>query len=275
MQVDLPRTFTPMVITASADADTLRDWVRQYLGMSFNGDQRETFNNRIVGFCVREQLTVEQILKQLDRNEPLLRRLENALSTPYTYFLREPEAFEFLTNDVLPHLRNELEVRMWSAAAATGDEAWSMAMVTREVYGDAGPPVRILATDISEQQVSIGERGEIPEAHMHDLDAARRRRWFRPTAAGKLEVVPELRALCTFRRLNLATIPWPFEQKFHVIFLRNVLYYFDEITLRAVLQAASEKLVKGGALITSVTEPIERVPWGLVRLAPGIYRRTE
>jgi chemotaxis protein methyltransferase CheR len=110
---------------------------------------------------------------------------------------------------------------------------------------------------------------------MHDLDAARRRRWFRPTAAGKLEVVPELRALCTFRRLNLATIPWPFEQKFHVIFLRNVLYYFDEITLRAVLQAASEKLVKGGALITSVTEPIERVPWGLVRLAPGIYRRTE
>ena len=102
MQVDLPRTFTPMVITASADADTLRDWVRQYLGMSFTGDQRETFNNRIVSFCVRERLTVEQIIKQLDRNEPLLRRLEDALSTPYTYFLREPEAFTFLANDMLP-----------------------------------------------------------------------------------------------------------------------------------------------------------------------------
>jgi chemotaxis protein methyltransferase CheR len=241
--------------------------------MSFSGDQRETFDNRIASFCVRERLTVQQVVAQLDRNEPLLRRLENALSTPYTYFLREPEAFTFLADDVLPQLRNQLEVRMWSAAAATGDEAWSMAMVAREVYGEAGPAVRILATDISEAQVATGERGEIPEAHLHDLEAARRPRWFRTTASGKLEVVPELRALCTFRRLNLATIPWPFEQKFHVIFLRNVLYYFDDVTLRAVLQAASEQNVEGGVLITSVTEPIERVPWGLVRLAPGIYRR--
>ena len=59
MQVDLPRTFTPMVATSSANADTLRDWVRLYLGMSFTGDQRDTFDNRIASFCVRERLTVQ------------------------------------------------------------------------------------------------------------------------------------------------------------------------------------------------------------------------
>lgn len=254
--------------------EALQAWVRHNFGLSFGAEHHDTFAGRIARFCEAERLPVHDVIARLSTSKALQRRLENALSTPYTYFMREPEAFAYLAAEVLAPLRNEVEVRLWSAAAATGDEAYSMAMVARETYGADGPLVRILATDFSEEQVAVGERGEVATGHLHELDPARRARWFLPSAVpDRMSVVPELRALCTFRRLNLATAPWPFSQQFHAILLRNVLYYFDDVTMASVLRAAVDHLVPGGALITSVTEPIESVPDGLTRIASGIYRK--
>lgn len=270
MQVELA---TP---TTTDPTQVLLAWVRQNFGLAFGAEHHEAFTSRVASFCRAERLTVEQLPARLSVNERLQRRFENVLSTPYTYFFREPEAFAYLTSEVLPLLRDEPEVRMWSAAAATGDEAYSMAIVARETYGDSGPAVCILATDLSEQHVATGERGEVQAGHLHDVEPGRRARWFTPSGVpDRVLVAPELRALCTFRRLNLTATPWPFVQQFHVILLRNVLYYFDDVTVHAVLQAATQQLMPGGTLVTSVTEPIDFVPAGLVRVASGIYRRVE
>jgi len=255
--------------------DVLRDWVRRYLGLAFAGDQRQLFSTRVEAFCAREKIAVEQLACQLPGNEALLRRLADALSTPHTYFLREPDAFQTLHEQILPAFRDAPELRMWSAATAAGDEAYSMAMVAVETFGQTGPVIRILGTDISDRQVSEAERGEIPETRLNELDSLRRARWFRDTTNGngRQAIAPELRALCTFRRMNLTAMPWPFTQTFQVIFLRNVLYYFDDETVAAVLHAARDALEPGGFLITSVTEPIDCTPTGLTRVGPAIYRK--
>lgn len=255
--------------------DVLRSWVRRYLGLAFAGDQRQLFTTRVEAFCAREKISVDQLYWQLPGNETLLRRLADALSTPHTYFLREPDAFQTLRDQILPAFRDAPELRMWSAAAAAGDEAYSMAMVALETFGHSGPAIRVLGTDISDRQVCEAERGEIPETRLNELDPVRRARWFRSATngSGRQAVVPELRALCTFRRMNLTAIPWPFTQTFQVIFLRNVLYYFDDETVLAVVNAARDALEPGGYLITSVTEPIDRTPIGLTRVGPAVYRR--
>jgi chemotaxis protein methyltransferase CheR len=73
---------------------------------------------------------------------------------------------------------------------------------------------------------------------------------------GQFAVVPEVRNMCTVRRLNLTSDTWPFEQKFHLIFLRNVLYYFDPPLRVQILERCYDVTEPGGYLITSLTEPL-------------------
>lgn len=253
----------------------LRGLVHRQTGLAFGGDQTHHFVTRVTAFCAHEGLGVDELVQKLRRDEGLLQRLADALSTPHTCFWREPEAFAALHQLMLPAFRQEPEVRLWSAASAAGDEAYSMAMVARECFGDEGPVVRILGTDLSAQQVALAERGVVPASRLGELDAGRRARWLLAQADGRFRVAPELQARCAFRRMNLTAFPWPFERGFHVIFLRNVLYYFDDVTVTAVLEAAHQALVPGGFLVTSVTEPLARAPSGFRRVGPAIYRQVQ
>lgn len=270
--------MTKSLVPKSASDAALRavqHWVKKNCGISFSKDQGPLFADRIRTVCRELKLTVEGLSAKLEaRDHDTMLRVAEAASTNYTFFFREPDIFSYFTHTILPSFSHAREVRIWSAAASSGDEAYSIAIASHESLGDeALRRVRILGTDISQRQVHFAEAGVYPRDQTSLLDPARAARWLRVGSHGKAHVVPELKAMCTFRRLNLAQTPWPFEQRFHVIFLRNVLYYFEVPMRKRILDACFEAVEPAGYLITSLTEPMLDMTTRFHSVRPAIYRR--
>lgn len=250
----------------------LEGWVRANFGIHFTTEQRELFATRVAAHCRDTGGTLGQCLARVvggDRAATL--RLAEAVSTNHTLFFREGDLFTYLETEILPRLP-EGPIRVWSAAASSGDEAYSLAITFAEQLGSLAR-VRVLGTDLSERQVRAAEQGVYPMIQLQQVSPARRARWFRPAGLGQFKLVDELRAACTFRRLNLTQQPWPFEQRFHVTFLRNVLYYFEPSTRRRVVEACFDAAEPGGWLVTSVTEPMLDLITRWTPVRPGVYRR--
>ncbi len=192
-------------------------------------------------------------------------RLEmlSALTTNVTRFFREPHHFEHLSAHVLPPLlesaRRGGRVRLWSAACSTGPEPYSMALAVLGLEPNAASlDIRILASDIDPRVVEEGRRGVYPAAALVEAPAALRKRYFTGLGGDErrgLQASEELRRLVVFRTLNLNG-GWPMAGKFHVIFCRNVVIYFDEQTQQAVWSKFAGKLERGGVLYIGHSERV-------------------
>lgn len=201
----------------------------------------------------------------------------NALTTNKTEFFREPHHFDFLRTrwapaPVPPGARRRL--RLWSAGCASGEEAYSLAIVLAE----AGlvPPAwdtRILASDIDTEALDTAAAGLYPAERLVPLGPERRARHFtRRADADAWAIHPVLRALVTFRRINLVDEVWPIRTRFDVIFCRNVLIYFDRPTQQRVLRRLVGLLVPGGLLALGHAESAFGLVDGLTLVGPTLYR---
>ncbi|HET9953760.1 MAG TPA: protein-glutamate O-methyltransferase CheR [Polyangiaceae bacterium] len=253
--------------------DVLRSWVRTHFGITFTQDRIALFRSQVETLCRDIGISVDTMLLKVSCGDrEVTQRLAEAVSTNYTYFFREDSAFTLLRNTVLPKIQGP--VRIWSAAASSGDEAYSIAITCAESLGTAAfERVRVLGTDISARQLRIAEDGVYSLQHLDSLNPERRKLWFTPAGLGQFKLQPELRKMCLFRRMNLTAMPWPFTQRFHAIFLRNVLYYFEPEQGRAILEACYDACEPGGWLFTSVTEPLiaQNTRWSSVGV--GVYAR--
>ncbi|MBB6066389.1 chemotaxis protein methyltransferase CheR [Pseudoxanthomonas broegbernensis] len=161
----------------------------------------------------------------------------NALTTNLTAFFREPHHFERLRAQLAGAGRGA-PLRLWSCAASTGEEPYSMAITACEAFGTLSPPVRILATDIDTQVLATAQRGVYPVDRIAGLDDGLRRRYFQRGTGpneGRCRVNPALQALVEFRQLNLQEPRYEVGGTFLALFCRNVMIYFDKATQRAIL----------------------------------------
>lgn len=205
--------------------------------------------------------------------------LANRVSTNYTYFNREPQHFDTYVDEALPdriawrRARKQRDLRVWCAAASTGEEPWQLAMFGREVLGadyrrwKAG----LLATDISVEALEHARRGVYDREQLANLRPALAP-YFRERPDGRFEVADEVRSDVLFRRLNLMK-PFPFQGRFDVVFCRNVLIYFDRDTVRDVAARIAERLEPGGWLFIGRSETLGRMGLELESVALGVYRR--
>ena len=193
------------------------------------------------------------------RNADLARAVVDAMTTNETLFFRDGYPFEALRERMLPDcMRHGGPVRIWSAAASTGQEAWSIAITAAESMPGAASRVRILGTDISESalakareaaytRMEVG-RGMPPEllARYFDEDD---RVW---------RVKPAIRGMVSFRHANLVAPTMPEEMRphgpFDIVFCRNVLIYFDVDTRRNVVDNIARCMREGGWLVGGATE---------------------
>jgi chemotaxis protein methyltransferase CheR len=191
------------------------------------------------------------------------REMLSALTTNVTRFFREPHHFEHLSLHVLPPLlelaRRGGRVRLWSAACSTGPEPYSMALTVLGLEPNAASlDIRILASDIDPRVVEEGRNGVYPAAALVEAPVALRKRYFAGVGGDErrgLQASEELRRLVVFRTLNL-NAAWPMPGKFHVIFCRNVVIYFDEQTQQAVWSKFAAKLEHGGVLYIGHSERV-------------------
>lgn len=234
---------------------SIREWVTDRLGMAFGGAQSTHFRTRIEHLCRDRGETPSVMLRAIrvaDRRA--VAAVVDIASTTHTFFFREPTSFDFLSRTIIPSLPAEGPLRFWSAATSSGEEAYSMALTAWSTLGTGAERVRVLGTDVNARQISEAERGIYAPVQLGPV-ARPELRWLE--TAGPSRAVPSfVKSMCSFRRLNLARVPWPFSQRFHVIFLRNVLYYFTVETRRTVVEACFDAVVPGGWLVTSLTEPM-------------------
>ncbi|KAF1017243.1 MAG: Chemotaxis protein methyltransferase [Stenotrophomonas maltophilia] len=180
----------------------------------------------------------------------------NALTTNLTSFFREPHHFD--------KLREELQRRqgrgtqlLWSCAASTGEEPYSMAITACEVYGTLKPPVRIVATDVDTQVLATAGRGVYALDRVANLDPELRRRYFQRGSGpneGQCRVLSALRDLIDFRPLNLLASRYDVGGPFDALFCRNVMIYFDKPTQRGILGRLVQHLADDGLLYTGHSE---------------------
>lgn len=198
----------------------------------------------------------------------------NALTTNETSFFREPQHFAHLTEAILPtHPRGE-PFRVWSAASSTGEEPYSIAMVLAERLGDA--PWEIIASDISTKVLDQAKRGLYPMARSQQIPKPYLRRFcLKGTGPqdGSLLIDRWPRERVRFLQVNLVG-PLPNLGQFDLIFLRNVLIYFDPPTKKRVVSGLLPHLKPGGWFFSGHSESLTGLIEGLTPVRPAIYRKS-
>jgi chemotaxis protein methyltransferase CheR len=196
------------------------------------------------------------------------------LTTNETYFFREPQHFDFLRDVVLASKRGQ-DVNIWSAACSSGEEVYTLAMVMAEKLGSGS--WRVVGSDISTRMLQSCERAVYPmsrASHMSDYFLRKYCLKGVRDQEGMLLIDRRLRQRCSFRKINLME-SLPAIGKFDVIFVRNVMIYFDAPTKAAVVERLVQALKPGGYLITSHSESLHGISDAVRMVKPSIYQKPE
>ena len=195
------------------------------------------------------------------------------LTTNETYFFREEAHFDFLRQTIVSEHPAGVALDIWSGASSTGEEIYTLAMVLADELGPDGLWT-ILGSDISTHVLGIAQRGQYWLDRMRGLPQAYLRKYCLKgvrTQEGSFIIDPALRRHTRFMQVNL-NAALPEIGKFHVIFLRNVMIYFDNDTKRKVVARMVEKLRPGGYFIVGHSESLNGINATLKPVKPTIYR---
>ena len=271
-------SFSNLNRTERQHFESVRRWVYDHTGLYYPERKHALLYHRLQKLCWR--LGIPD-LKELDRhlhNRDFLgldKEVARVASTNHTYFFREEKVLQFFQDQILPTLPAEDQWRLWSAAVASGEEAYTVAMILVEVLGfvRVQNQAAILGTDIDRTMIELAEQGIYSDQGLDKVPEHLRKRYFRRAGPGQWHVNPGLKQMCTFRRLNLTSSPWPFRNNFHVILCRNILYYFDKDHQRDLAERLYDVTLPGGWLITSVTEPVQSLGTRWQTVTSGVYRK--
>jgi len=195
------------------------------------------------------------------------------LTTNETYFFREPKHFALLRDLAQEAHDKNRTLRVWSAASSTGEETYSIAMVLADSLGDG--PWEVLGTDISTRVLERARSGHYPMERASQMPPHYLKRYClkgQGSEAGTLLIERALRQRVQFQHLNL-NAPLPRLGSFDVIFLRNVMIYFNLETKRQVVARLLSQLRPGGYFLIGHSETLNDINDTLVAVAPSIYRK--
>jgi chemotaxis protein methyltransferase CheR len=281
-----PIAANGQLVLNEQELDRLRELVASNLGIQLTDQKRALVMARLqkhvreLGFSTFSEYTT---YVASDTTGRAVSELANRISTNHTFFFREPLHFRLLGTRVLPELTEGLrasgafDLRIWCAACATGEEAYTLAMVLAEHLGSSRPSWQagLLATDVSERALQVAMRGVYPEDRLRDVAPTLLSKYFGLACEGQRPVSESLKSEVTFRRFNLMNERFPFKRPFHVIFCRNVMIYFDQSTRDRLVARLADSLVPGGYLFVGHSESLGRAPPGLSYVQPAVYRREE
>lgn len=221
------------------------------------------------------QAYFDHVFAKNNKEETIL--LLNKLTTNHTFFMREEEHFSFFQNTVLPRLKGTVrdrDLRIWSAGCSSGEEPYTLAMIMQDFFAEEAKhwDKKILATDISMSVLGKAVNGIYPREDIEKIDSGWKRRYFRKAGADSFQICDELKREVIFRVFNLMD-EFPFKRKFHVIFCRNVMIYFDQQTKDRLINKFFDMTEEGGYLFIGLSESIRRDESPYTYIMPSVYRK--
>jgi len=255
-----PRDIVPDDVSLSDDPamDALLRLLRDHFGIDFSLYKTTTVGRRIQRRVDMLRLSgLPSYVDQLRTDPDELNALYQDLLIGVTQFFRDPEAFDRLESEVIPLLIDKLpdgeELRVWVAGCATGEEAYSLAMLFWEAFTARGRPVRLkmLATDVHQASLEHAGTGIYGEEQLQFVKPHRLEKFFTRRSSG-YQISHDLRQLIVFARHNV-TKDAPFT-KMHFISCRNMLIYFQPQPQRTVISLFHFGLASGGVLFLGASE---------------------
>ncbi len=205
--------------------------------------------------------------------------LVDKISTNHSYFFRENEHFDYLETVVLPSLNERLkqdrsvDFRLWCAGCAAGEEPYTLAMILLEFFGADyfhGKPA-ILATDISVSALNKAMEGVYTADRVQAVPSYYKKKYFTKLSADTFKVSDSLKRLILFKRLNFMRDDFPFKGKFHVIFCRNVMIYFDTPVKLALISKFHRYMFDDSYLFIGHSESLGRGSDLFRYIQPAVY----
>ena len=268
------------------DYKFIRDLVYSHSRINLGPDKKELVSARLGKRLRATNITsISDYCRFLQEKECAdeVSHLIDAISTNHTFFFREKQHFDFLTEVVIPEMMKQKRTerathfKVWSAASSSGEEPYSIALSLAEHFGTVPTwPWRIEATDISHRILQRARIGVYGREVLSKVPAVTVRNHFQKgfgPQEGNYRIKPHIQEGVTFRQLNLLEGAFPFTEPFHVIFCRNVMIYFDRPTQEELVNKLKAQLIPGGYLFVGHSESLSGVKHSLDIVKPAIYRR--
>jgi chemotaxis protein methyltransferase CheR len=253
-----------------------QSWLHRTAGINLTLAKKALVAGRLLKRLKYHQLTSYGTYFQLIMRSEAAAELQialNLLTTNETYFFREPKHFDFLKARILPMVPKGKIFRLWSAASSTGEEPYSLAMTLSEGLGST--PWEILGSDISTQVLEKARAGHYPMMRARNIDESLLVKYCLRglgSQEGTFLIERGLRHRIRFMEINLNQA-LPEIGEFDVIFIRNVMIYFDQETKQKVVARMLPLLKRGGYLIVSHSESLNGITDALLLIEPSIYRK--
>ncbi len=241
------------------DFERVRQLIYDHAGISLNPSKQDMVYSRLARRLRATGINnFQQYLDRLGKNsdDAEWEAFVNALTTNLTSFFREPHHFPLLAEHALKQ-KGRHPISLWCSAASTGEEPYTMAMTMVDAFGSFTPPVTIIATDLDTNVLAKAEAGVYPIERVEKLSDDLVKRFFLKgtgAQAGFVRVRPELRAMITFRQVNLLSEEWHIRGPLDAIFCRNVMIYFDKATQLKILERFAPLLQPDGLLFAGHSE---------------------
>jgi len=215
-----------------------------------------------------------------DKSGESLNKLITKISTNHTFFNRESEHFEFFTNTALPVVYKQLmnkksnDLRIWCAASSSGEEPYMIIMRMLDFFEDKhGWNSKLLATDISHKVLLEAIEGTYSEDSISKLPVNYRNKYFNKLETeNKWQVKGAVRKKVLFKKFNLMH-KFPFKDQFDIIFIRNVMIYFDQVTRQTLVDKLYKYLKQGGFLFIGHSETLNNIDSGFKFVKSSVYRK--
>lgn len=263
------------VILSDNEFQQFRSLIHQVAGISMSDAKKQLISGRLAKRLQFFNLTTYgSYYRLLMKDKTELQMAVDLLTTNETYFFREPKHFEFLRDVILPELRGNAAVRIWSGACSSGEEPYTLAMVLADSLG--ARPWEILASDISSRVLEKAQCGRYPLDAIRGIpEALLNKHCLKGVGSnnGIFMIEPTLASRITFNPINLNN-PLPAVGQFDVIFLRNVMIYFDNQTKSEVVARLLKHLKPGGYFIVSHSESLNGISDDVQLVKPSIYRKS-
>jgi chemotaxis protein methyltransferase CheR len=229
--------------------------------------QMTTFNE-YVDFVFSKKGQTDEVIHMMD-----------VVSTNKTDFFREPVHFDFLSSHIVPEFMNSpgsrRPLKIWSAGCSSGEEPYTIAITLTELKQDfPGLDFSILGTDISTQMLQTGINGIYKESRVATIPMSLKRKYFlksKDRVSPTVRIIPELRKKIIFQRLNFMENAYSLNDTFDIIFCRNVLIYFDQVTQENVIRKLTYRLKPNGYFFLGHSESITNFQLPLKQIKPTIF----
>ncbi len=213
-----------------------------------------------------------------DKTGKALTVLINKISTNHTFFMREAEHFDYFKETVLPYLKDTVsnkDLRIWSAGCSSGEEPYTLAMIMDEYFGWEKNlwDYKVLATDISATVLEKAIKGIYKSEDLLSLPPYWRHNYIKKLDDESSVINERIKNEVIFRQFNLMNRPFPFKRKFHIIFCRNVMIYFDNMTKGELIRQFYDSLERGGYLFIGHSESLSHEDTKFRYIMPAVYRK--